>query len=356
MTATLSSTPMNRRRFVGTATGAALGGAAPAGASFGTRATEAPTTTVPAAALQTTLVADGLQFPEGPIAMADGSVILAEVYSGRVVRVKRDGTKQLIATPGGGPAGCAIGPDGALYVCNVGPLTWDKTNDRLYPTLSPDSPAAAAEGRIERIDLATGKVDRLYQTVDGWHLQCPDDLVFDAAGGFWFTDMGRHMQSGTHYGGLYYAKADGSLIKRVLHGPSMNGIGLSPDGRTLYTALTFDRQIIAFDITGAGEVSRSAEGPGRVFTTFPGRQYVDSMRVTADGGIAQAVVRERQGVAQIAPDGALLTLREIPGGVTPTSLCFGGAAMQDMWICYSGTGQLVRTRWQQPGLALHFRA
>ena len=65
-------------------------------------------------------VADGLVFPEGPIAMADGSVILVEIQRNRLSRVSPDGRRTTIAELGGGPNGAAIGPDGAVYVCNNG--------------------------------------------------------------------------------------------------------------------------------------------------------------------------------------------------------------------------------------------
>ena len=65
-------------------------------------------------------ITDGLEFPEGPVWMEDGSVILTEVAAGRITRVLPDGRKQTVATPGGGPNGMAVGPDGALYLCNNG--------------------------------------------------------------------------------------------------------------------------------------------------------------------------------------------------------------------------------------------
>ena len=65
-------------------------------------------------------VTDGLQFPEGPVAMADGSVVLVEIRRGTLTRVLPDGRKETIAHLGGGPNGAAIGPDGACYVCNNG--------------------------------------------------------------------------------------------------------------------------------------------------------------------------------------------------------------------------------------------
>src|SRR5687768_12194536 len=65
------------------------------------------------------IVAEGLAFPEGPVIMADGSVIVVEIAGGRVTRCW-EGRKETICEIGGGPNGAAIGPDGALYVCNNG--------------------------------------------------------------------------------------------------------------------------------------------------------------------------------------------------------------------------------------------
>ena len=61
-----------------------------------------------------TEVASGLRFPEGPIAMSDGSVIVAEMFGKKITRVKPDGTKDTIAEVLGGPNGIAFGPDGGL--------------------------------------------------------------------------------------------------------------------------------------------------------------------------------------------------------------------------------------------------
>ena len=66
------------------------------------------------------VIADGLRFPEGPVAMGDGSVILGEIAGSAVTRIARGGAKSPIGNAGGGPNGLATGPDGALYVCNNG--------------------------------------------------------------------------------------------------------------------------------------------------------------------------------------------------------------------------------------------
>src|SRR5260221_8728160 len=65
-------------------------------------------------------VTSGLQFPEGPVAMNDGSVLVVEITRGTLTRVRPNGAKEVVAETGGGPNGAAIGPDGKVYICNNG--------------------------------------------------------------------------------------------------------------------------------------------------------------------------------------------------------------------------------------------
>jgi gluconolactonase len=174
---------------------------------------------------------EGLGFPEGPVAMADGSVIVCEINRGRLSRVGTDGSVTVVADTGGGPNGAAVGPDGALYVCNNGGFSREHSG--------PPS--------IQRADPDTGQVDVLYSEWDGRPLTSPNDLVFDAAGGFWFTDLGG--------GAIYYARPDGSSVSRAVRGlRAPNGIGLSPDGDILYWAETYTRQVHRRRLSGPGEI------------------------------------------------------------------------------------------------------
>src|SRR5437588_11759500 len=68
------------------------------------------------------LVADGLNYPEGPVYCPDGTVLVVEIGAGTLTRIYPDGSKpkETVATLGGGPNGAAIGPDGAIYICNDG--------------------------------------------------------------------------------------------------------------------------------------------------------------------------------------------------------------------------------------------
>ena len=303
--------------------------------------------------MEFSIVAEGLAFPEGPVAMADGSVILVEIETGDITRVWGDGKKERIAHPGGGPNGAAIGPDGALYVCNNGGFIYTKVNGINVPGHCPPDYSG---GRIERVDLATGKVERLYDTVGDHKLKGPNDLVFDKAGNLYFTDHGKTYARHRDLGGLFFARPDGSHVRELDWGhTSPNGVGLSPDETTVYMADTLTGRLWAFELSGPGEI-RPALPPfqkGRVIATMPGLQYFDSLAVTAAGNVCIATIFNG-GITTVRPDGT--HHHAAFPDILATNICFGGKDMQDAWITLSGSGKLVKCRWDEPGLRLNFNA
>jgi gluconolactonase len=303
--------------------------------------------------MQLEIIAEGLGFPEGPIAMADGSVILVEIKRQTLSRCW-NGRTEVIAHLGGGPNGAAIGPDGAVYVCNNGGSAWIERNGVTIPT---GIAADYSGGRIERVDLATGVVDRLYDRCGDHPLRAPNDLVFDRAGGLWFTDFGCDLGRARDKSGIYHAAADGSRITEVYFGSlGYNGIGLSPDEKTVYAAETLTGRLIAFEVTGPGQIARrGSRFPGRVVATMTGNppEYFDSLAVTAAGNVCVATLLA-PGITTIAPDGSYHKV-ETPDIFT-TNLCVGGDDLRDAWITLSGGGRLARTRWPEPGLRLAFQA
>jgi len=200
--------------------------------------------------------------------------------------VTSDGKRSTVAELGGGPNGAAIGPDGAAYVCNNG-LAWTWQDGELNMPNGP--PADYRGGSIQRVDLATGRFTTLYEHCDGKPLNAPNDLVFDRQGGFWFTCLGQSDGEVRRLGALYYARADGSKIIRWrsdLFSP--NGVGLSPDERTVYMADCNVGRLYAFDLTAPGVMAESSgppTAPGRVVCTLPGYQWLDSLAVEASGRI-----------------------------------------------------------------------
>ena len=299
------------------------------------------------------LVTDGLEFPEGPIAMADGSIILTEIKGGVLSRVTPDGKKTVFAKTGGGPNGAAVGPDGAIYVTNNGgSFEWLEQGGLTIPGPTPPSHTG---GYIQRIDGKTGEITTLYDSCDGRKLIGPNDLVFDKTGGFWFTDHGCSTPEGRKFGALYYARPDGSKIVRARdHFISPNGVGLSPDESVVYMADTNIGRLWAFDVAAPGELAPQ-EGfvPGRVICNLQGLQYLDSLAVEASGKVCVATIFNG-GITAFDPDGSVEHFA-FPDIVT-TNICFGGADMRDAWITCSSTGKLFKCRWPRPGLKLNFNA
>ena len=305
-----------------------------------------------------TEITSGLRFPEGPIAMPDGSVILVEMFGPRITRVMPDGTKHTIAEIEGGPNGAAIGPDGAIYLCNNGGcFTPVDMGELLFP--GPFDPSRYIGGRIQKVDIATGAVTDLYTECDGRPLRAPNDLVFDAHGGFWFTDHGiRDSEARTSdLTSIYYAKADGSSITEVVHpveGP--NGIGLSPDGNTVYWAETHNGRVMQRRIASPGVLEPAMPvDPTVCLAGLPGYQLLDSLAVDGAGNVCVATL-VNGGITVIAPNGQM---SHVPtGDLLTTNICFGdrdgSGEYRDAYITCSGTGRLLHMRWPHPGLRLNY--
>jgi gluconolactonase len=294
-------------------------------------------------------VATGLRFPEGPIAMPDGSVILVEINRGTLSRATADGAVEVVADLGGGPNGAAVGPDGAVYVCNNGGFVWTERPGLLIPmdleTHSSEPPGFEG-GWIERVDLATGVAKTLYTECDGHRFRSPNDIVFDTDGGLWFTDLGKIRPRELDRGALYYARPDGSSVVEAafpLNGP--NGVGLSPAGDRVYVAESFTGRLWAWDLDGPGRIRNPR---GECVLATPG--HFDSLAVEADGTVVMAAISD--GLCCYRPDGSHEYVA-MPDPFT-TNICFGGPDLRTAFVTLSGAGRLVATEWPRPGLQLAF--
>lgn len=298
------------------------------------------------------VVAKGLKFPEGPIAMPDGSVLVVEIARGTLSRVEPDGKVEVVAQTGGGPNGAAIGPDGYCYICNNGGFDWVERRGRIYPG---DQAADYTGGRIERVNLATGEVETIYEAADGVRLCGPNDLVFDAHGGFWFTDHGKNRPRDRDRTGVFYAKADGSYIEEAIFPlEAPNGVGLSPRGDELYVAETPTGRLWAWPLAGPGKLAgERADRPdgGRLLRGRQGYFLFDSLAVAADGGVCIATIIDG-GVTTVYPDEREPKFVPMPDRLT-TNVCFGGEDLSTAYITLSSTGQLVSMAWDTPGAPLN---
>jgi gluconolactonase len=300
------------------------------------------------------VIASGLKFPEGPVPLADGSILVVEIARGTLSRVQASGDVDVVAHLGGGPNGAAIGPDGKVYICNNGGFEWHDVGGALLPGLTP---ADYAGGSIQRVDLATGAFETLYTHCDGEPLKGPNDLVFDASGGFWFTDNGKRYARSEDVGAVYYAKCDGSFIaERVYPRSHPNGIALSPDGGLLYVSETMAGRIWQYRVTAPGEVEvpEGLLNGSALLHGAPGFELYDSIAVEANGNVCAAALA-RGGITVISPQGR--EVDHVPtGDPATTNIAFGGPNLTTAYITLAALGQLVAIEWNRPGLALNFNA
>ena len=304
------------------------------------------------------VIADGLGFPEGPVEMPGGDILVVEIQRGQLTRITPDGRKSVFAVTGGGPNGVALGPDGAVYVCQNGGFSWHERPlpDGSVGVFPGDRAHDYIGGQIQRVSADGSEVTTLYSECEGEPLKGPNDIVFDREGNFYFTDHGKNYGHQRDRTGVFYASPDGSMIREIIfpmEGP--NGIGLSPDGKTLYVAETPTGRVWAVDIVGPGEV-----GQRHVLGTVPGAAPLnlgmcDSLCVDGDGNVIVATL-VNGGLTSISPNGTHMVHTPCPDILT-TNAAFGGPELRTLYVTLSSTGKLIAfDQWPARGLKLNFQA
>lgn len=260
-------------------------------------------------------LADGLAFPESPVALDDGSVLVSEMAAGRITRVRPDGSTETVAQTGGGPNGVGRLPDGRLVVCQnggsrfgIGPWPYDFDGCAMLfrpigPAQTPMTPQLQlidAAGHVST--LATEFITRSGRTQP---LIRPSDICIDAHGGFYITDGGTVHGRTRSVTGLLYGTVGGGLREIVYPLEMPNGTAVSPDGSKVYVAETRTRRIWEFELDEPGRVRR-ARGLATVPSGGPlNIGGADGVCVDAGGRILVATLGAG-GVTVFAPDGDLL--------------------------------------------------
>ncbi len=301
----------------------------------------------------TRVLAEGLRFPEGPVALADGSVLVVEIAAERLTRVAPDGSLDVVAEIPGGPNGAALGPDGWIWITNNGGcFSWHDLGGILLPGAVPDT---WRHGSIDRVHPETGVVETVYTHSGGRPLLAPNDLVFDDHGGLWFTDFGLRRERDALWGSIHYAAADGSSIHEVLHPlESPNGIGLSPAGDRLYVAETYTGRVYAWSVTAPGVAEGAGFLPpnGELLAGLPRLQLLDSLAVDGEGYVCVGTLQEG-GITVISPDGASVEHVALDDPLI-TNVAFGGPDLRTAYVTASSTGRLLALDWPRDGLRLPY--
>ena len=239
----------------------------------------------------------------------------------------------------------AVGPDGALYVCNNGGLAYELVNGMPNPT----GPARDYRcGRIEHVDIATGKSETLFDRCDDISLSSPNDIVFDDCGGFYFTDLGKSIGGIRQPGGLFYARSDSAKIQALIYPMASlpNGCGLSPNGHTLYVSETRTARLLAFPVLAPGLLDTSGEKEaygGEILCQLPAPAKFDSHAIDGEGNICVGTLETGE-ISVIAPDGQLIRSVGLPDSWV-TNICFGGEGLRTAYVTLSKTGRLASLQW-----------
>jgi sugar lactone lactonase YvrE len=152
-----------------------------------------------------------------------------------------------------------------------------------------------------------------------------NDGKVDRAGRFWTGTLDRRL--GAAIGRLYRVEP-GLRVTAMDRGFTIsNGIGWSPDDRTMYFTDTPTRRIYRYDF----DVATGAIAKRRVFVEAePGHGGPDGMTVDAEGCVWSAQF-DRWCIHRYAPDGRLDRIVRMPVQ-RPTTCTFGGPDLATLYV------------------------
>jgi gluconolactonase len=252
-------------------------------------------------AVEGTLLASDLGFPEGPVVMPDGAgIVLCDGNTGEL-RQWRDGDLSRFAFTGGSPWGAVLGSDDGIYVTQGGNV--------------PGSGDESAVCGIQRV-RADGTVELLSSEVGGRVLAAPNDLAFGPDGRLYFTESGTEGDPRVDTptpGRLFVLDASGAgemLLERP--GVYPNGIAFDADGRLYWTE------------SMAHRVCRLDDGEATTFSQLTDGHVPDGMAFAEDGRLFVCTTISG-GLTVLSPEGEIL--EEISLGEHATNCIFDGGTL-----------------------------
>lgn len=256
------------------------------------------------------LLAEGLQFPEGPAFAADGSLWAVELKGGNLVQLK-DGRLHRFPV-GGGPNGIAIDGAGYIWFCD------------------------SEQNAVRRFDLKTQQTETIVHQCRNETLNKPNDLAFDGYGNLVFTCPGNSRREPTGYVCVLTAAGEVRKIATGMYFP--NGLAFSADGKELIIAETYRHSLWkgrwnAKD--GSWEEAKlwcvigGPDGPGGP----------DGMAFGEDKNLYVAVYGTAS-VRVISPEGSVIGLIPLPGQ-NPTNCAFTPLRKGNLVITEAEKGQIL---------------
>jgi gluconolactonase len=244
-------------------------------------------------------VATGFKFTEGPM-WRGGKLWFADLVGNKMHAVTPDGKVELLIDKSGGldnpPEGAYLGSngmatdkDGAVLMTQHGAHRIAKLDDKL-----------AITPFLERFE--------------GKRLNSPNDLVFAPDGALWFTDppyglagQDKDPAKEIPFNGVY-RYAGGKLTAVIKDLPRPNGLGFSPDGKTLYVANTEPEMFVRkYPVAADGTV-----GAGTnliTFTAADGAGVPDGLKIDTAGNVWAS---GPGGITIISPEGKKLGVIKLP--------------------------------------------
>jgi gluconolactonase len=264
-----------------------------------------------------------LGFTEGPVVVPDG-VAVCSITTGSVFVLGNDASVQRVPT-GGGPNGMTSDSEGTFYVAQNGGM-WGGLD---------------GEAGVQRI--SNGEVDYIVTGLDA-----PNDICFGPDGRLYITDPGRggHPRdiSACAPGKLWSCNPDGSDLAIVHEGLRfINGLAFDRDGEALYLVETATKLLHRCSWRH-GDIDEPV--PIAEFETPP-----DGMAIDAAGNLYVATT-SGDSVEVLSAEGTWLSRHILPEGSFATNCCFGGEALDVLYVTAGKRGCVMRTPVTVKGLPL----
>lgn len=271
--------------------------------------------------LETTILAEGLLFPEGP-RWHDEKIWVSDMHSGWVLTVDLNGKMEKIIEVPESPSGLGWLPDGRLLVVSM-------LNRRLL-RLDP-------EGLFEVADLSR---------LASFHC---NDMVVDLEGRAYIGNFGFDFAAHASIkpAEIVLVTPDGQARRVIGDLLFPNGSVITPDGQTLIVAETFGHRLTAFDISPDGSLSKR-----RSWAYLKGF-YPDGICLDAEGAVWVAAPYPGE-VLRVLKGGTIT--HRIQVATKPYACMLGGPDRRTLFVCTSGSsaasGRIEIVEVEVPGAGL----